>query len=651
MKAKLTYNIAILVTLFFSVAGMYAQSVNLRVANQVIQGQRFTVSITVTDGDANITRDNAPKLSGCTLISGPGVSTMQSVHIVNGRQSSSISRDYTFTYTADKAGTVNIPSVKVRVDGKEMSTPSRTLTVLPPDQGSASRPNNYYGYADDFDELEEWMNQMMGGGPSRPPRQGQAPSQQQSSGAGEISAKDFLVTVTLSKNDLFEKEAVIATIKLYTKHNVTKFQPVVMPQFEGFLSEEIDVSNQQPQLEHYHGENYYSVVLKKCLLYPQKAGKLSINSGTYDVTLETVEYVSNGFYATPVSKSRNITTRSNSLTVNVKPLPVPVPSSFNGAVGQFEVSATLLPEKLRTNEAAKYILTVKGTGNIKHLAEPVVMFPATVEEYTPTGESDAHFNGSNMQGIYTATYTFVPQQTGNLEIPSWQFTYFNPATAKYVTVTLPALERDVAKGIATSTSSQRTIASDNQDIKDIRYVSRVDENSLRMTPSRVFYKFGYWLAYIIALILLIAAIWVYRKSIKSKSDIQGTRIKKAKSVASKRLKNANAAMSAGNSDKFFEAVSAALVGFLSDKLKIPASSLTRDNIRETLAKAGADENLTERTIKLFDDCEMARFTPSHSENEMSSLYSEASSVIDSLNKLRPATVRRQSQTVKSRYEA
>ncbi len=624
-----------------------AQSVSVRAASQAIQGQNFTVTIVVTNGDANITRANAPKLSGCTLLAGPGVTTMQSIQIINGQQSASVSKEYTFTYKADKAGTVNIPSMAVTVSGKQMQTQARSVTILPPDQAQRSSGGGYgygYGYPSAMDEMEELMNELMGGQPSRPRQQQQAPQQQ-----SKVSPNDFIVAVTMSKKDIYEKEAVIATIKLYTKHNITKFQPKVMPQFEGFLSEEIDVSSQTPQLEHFRGENYYTLVLKKCLLYPQKDGKLTINSGTYDVTLETVDYVSNGYYATPVSKSHNITTTSNSITVNVKPLPTPVPASFNGAVGDFKVSSSLTPQQLRTNEAAKYVLTVTGIGNIKHLAEPNIAFPATVEEYTPTGESDARFNGSNMQGTYTATYTIVPQETGTLDIPSWDFTYFNPATGKYVTTTLPAYSRKVAKGIAGATSGSAATTIDTGGLRDIRHILPVDETALSYSNTALFFKSGYWLGYIAALVILIGAVIVYRRHIKSAADVQGRRIRKARSVAAKRLHKARAAMDAHKSEDFYAALAAALWGFLSDKLKMPASSLTRDNIADTLERAGAAPDLIERTIAVLDDCEMARFTPEHTDSEMSTLYSSASEVIDSLNRIKPQSAKKKSETSRSRY--
>ena len=645
MMTKIKLLFLTLFLLFTTISN--AQSVSVRVANQVVQGQRFAVTLTVKNGQANVTREYAPTLPGCTLLAGPGVSTMHSVEIINGRQSSSVSTDYTFTYSADKAGTITIPAIKVVVEGKELSTQPRQLTILPPDQASSqnNRSSRGNGYSSALDEMDELMNELLGGGGSRqqPRTQPQQPT--------KITDKDFIVTVNLSKSNIYEKEAIIATINLYTKYNVTKFQPVVMPQFEGFLSEEIDVSNQTPHQEHFRGENYYTLVLKKCLLYPQKSGKLTINSGTYDVTLETVSYVSNGFFATPVPQSHNFTTSSNSISVNVNPLPTPIPLSFNGAVGDFNVSAELVPEQLRTNEAAKYMLKITGTGNIKHLAEPNIPLPPTVEQYTPSGESNAKFNGSNMTGSYTATYTFVPQETGKLTIPSWDFTFFNPATGKYVTQTLPSFERNVAKGIASGNSgASKSTDLDTKAISDIRHIKKVKDKDISMVHKPLFHNPLYWGIYLVALLGLTITVILYRSRIKARADVQGQRLRKARSVATKRLQKAQTAMSAHDSDAFYAALSSALWGFMSDKLKIPASSLTRDNIADTLTAAGASQQMVEDTIHILDDCEMARFTPVHTDTEMSSLYSKAASVIDTLNKLKLSTPTQKKTTQRSRYE-
>jgi len=555
---------------------------------------------------------------------------MHSVQIINGRQSSSSSTDYTFTYQADKAGKVTIPAIKVVVDGKTISTNPKTITILPPDQ-ARQRQSPYYDPFDEFFGEPE---------PAPTPSQNREPA---------ISAKDFIITVNLSKQSVYEKEAVIATIKLYTKHNVTRFQPKVMPQFEGFLSEEIPISQTSAQIEHYRGQNYYTFILKKCLLYPTKSGKLTINSGQYDVTLETVEYVSNGFYATPVPHERSLTTTSNSVSINVKPLPQPAPAGFNGAVGSFKATTELTPERLRTNEAATYTFTLTGTGNLKHLSEPVIPFPSTVEEYTPQAESDVKFNGADMQGTYTATYTIVPQEIGKLEIPAWQFTYFDPSTGRYVTAELPSYERDVAKGIASASSSGTKESIDTETIRDIRYIARIDESKLDLDRTPLFNRVAYWIVYIVAVLLLVTAVIVYRRYIKSAADVEGRRTRRAHSVAAGRLRKASAAMKAHDNDTFYAAVASAMWGYLSDKLKMPASSLTRDNIADKLSTAGADNDLVNQTIAVLDQCETARFTPDHSESEMTTLYNDASAVIDKVQRIKVQKTPRKTETAQSVY--
>ena len=89
----------------------------------------------------------------------------------------------------------------------------------------------------------------------------------------------------------------VATIKVYTKHDISSFMPTTQPAFEGFLCEELPVSL-ETSMEHYNGQNYHTAVLKRLLLYPQKAGKLSVNSGKYDVTIVQYETVNMGFFRT-----------------------------------------------------------------------------------------------------------------------------------------------------------------------------------------------------------------------------------------------------------------------------------------------------------------------------------------------------------------
>ncbi len=570
-----------------------AQSVTIEAPATVIQGNRFSVTISVNNSDAVVR--NAPEIPNCKIFnaSRPGVSTMQSTTIINGRVESSIQRQYTYLYKAEKASTVTIPAVSVG----NMRTQAKRLTILPPDRSS---------------------QQSQSGSSSMPAPAASAPR------AGKVSPGDLIVTVNMSKKHLWKGEAVIATIKVYTKHNITSFRATTLPQFDGFISEELPVGSNEAQMEHFRGENYYSAVLKKCLLYPQKAGTLTINSGRYDVTLETYEPISNGFFITYRPIEQKITTTSNRISVSVEDLPQPAPDGFDGAVGHFTATTDIAPAHPRTNEALTYTLNINGTGNIKSLSAPALSFPANVEEYTPEVVSDANFNGSDMRGTCAVTYTIVPKEVGTLNIPSWNFVYFDPAAGRYMTIKQKGYNLSVIRGSASSAEQKEL----GEGLKDIRYIHRIDTASLAQKPQRTFYETFYTLLYILVLVAFVSTIIVYRKHIRAADDLAARRTARANKVATKRLRLAAKALAANDADAFHESLARALWGYISDKLRIPHSALTRDNIREKLLESGINEDLTGRTINILDQCEMARFTPDSSSPEhLKGLFDESSAVI------------------------
>lgn len=601
---RIKHNIAILTLLVAAVIlgslqlEAQAPSLTVQARPQVVQGQHFTVTVRLSNVSANINR--APQLKNCTLLYGPAVSTMAYSSNINGRQENVEIVDFTFTYTADKAGTVTIPAISVNVGGKTLKSQPKTITILPPDKST--------------------QQQQRGG------HQGAtAPSTGRRT---QATANDLIVTTTLSKNSMYEHEAVIATIKVYTKFKILSFRPTTLPAFDGFLSEELPVSN-NVQMEHFRGDNYYSAVLKRCLLFPQKEGKLVIKSGRYDVTLEAYEEVSNGFFITQRPYEQYITTTSNQITANVKALPKPQPAGFSGAVGTgFHATATLEPKTLRTNEAATYTYTVSGTGNVKYLTAPDIDFGPNVEAYDPETEDDAVFNGTALTGTYKAVYSIVPQQVGEITIPSCDFVYFNPTTGKYVTVPVAGFTRKVAKGSAVAAAApQKAIG---KQLDDILHIKSIKGSSLSKNPQPVFYSWPYLLCYIIIIVALVGAALIYRRYIRLNSDLTGRRSAKARGIAAKRLRKAKAEMNAHHEEAFYAAVASALWGYMGDKLRIPASALTRDNISERLASIGVSEQVIERTIAVLDDCEMARFTPGSADRKMSDLYDRALTVINDL---------------------
>ncbi|MDE6121419.1 MAG: protein BatD, partial [Muribaculaceae bacterium] len=123
---------------------------------------------------------------------------------------------------------------------------------------------------------------------------------------------------------------------------------------------------------------------------------------------------------------------------------------------------------------------------------------------------------------------------------------------------------------------------------------------------------------------------VYRRQIRLDADVAGRKLAKAGRVASKRLRTARSHMNTGNSDAFYQSLAQALWGYISDKLNIAPSQLTRGNVEGKLHQYGLTPEATSNVLDVLDRCEMARFTPEHSKEEVEQLYEKANAAIRSI---------------------
>lgn len=596
-----------------AVVAMMAQgqvSLQLVKPDNVIEGRKFTLTYRLRNVPDGV-HLNPPQLANCKFVTGPWESTMQSISIVNGQQTQSYSIDYTFTYRADKAGRVTVPAMTVDAGGKKLTAQSATFTIYPPDRnapatasGAPTRQQQRQVHVDDIDT--------------------QAP--------GPVSAKDLFIQISLNRSNVYEQEAVVCTIKVYTKFSISGFLVNTQPSFDGFVSEELPVDSRL-QPDNYNGQNYYSATLKRAILYPQKSGRLTITSGKYDITVVQYERQAMGFFVTNVPVERKVSTTSNSTTLTVKPLPEPRPADFSGAVGHFTIGASLTPQLLRTNESATYALNIKGTGNIKLLKEPEVTFPPSFDTFTPTSDVNASYGNGDMTGMYKVDYTVVPQEIGDYEIQPATFTYFNPATGKYVTLHTQAFSGKVAKGSnAPVDVKQKKIEGE---MNDILYIATRHNDVTSRDEARVYRTFTYWCLYALALVVFLLILYIYRRQLRLRADVQRLRQSRATRLARRRLRRADKAMKAGHSEDFYRELSAALFGYIGDKLGIQASALTRENIAGHLQEVGASEEDIQSVIDELDQCEMARFTPMGTDAIMHTLYDKALDTIrrlDAINK-------------------
>ncbi|MDE5686534.1 MAG: BatD family protein, partial [Paramuribaculum sp.] len=301
---------------------------------------------------------------------------------------------------------------------------------------------------------------------------------------------------------------------------------------------------------------------------------------------------------------------------------------FTGAVGKFDISSRLVGNTFRTNEPATLIYTITGTGNIKYVKEPVIDFPSEFELYDPKTDYDTRVIGNNVTGTMTTEYTFVPQSVGKFTIGSDKFVYFDPSKNDYVTLTTPTYPIAVSQG--TETVDKQDVEVKNKDILHIMTGSK----SPSQTHTTVITQWWYWLIYLVLIGALFAAVRIYGRNLARAADVRGMKLAKANKVARQRLKTAESFMQSDNSDRFYEELLKATWGYLSDKLGIPLSQLSRENISAELTAYGADEQLCATVISILDQCEMARYAPASTNSELKKIYDEASETINRLETIK-----------------
>ena len=596
---KRIINIAILL---LAVLTAQAASFTVEAPRQVVEGNKFNVTFVLKNGEGS--SFTPPEVSGAKLIYGPSVSHSYSSSWVNGKSSHSSSEEYTMIYKATQTGKCHIGAASIVVDGKRHTSNAFTIEVLP----SGSQPSH--------------QQQTTPGAPtpySDPLTQ---------SADKSVSGKDLFVRIEMSKPRVYEQQAVVCTIKLYTKYQISQFMPTIQPSFDGFLIEEIPVQPSLNKVEVLNGERYMTAILKKCILYPQQSGKLTITSGNYDVSVVQFDTFKSifGTISKPVEKDLKVT--SNSATINILPLPEPKPASFTGAVGRFNVTTDLKPATgHKTYSAASYHYIISGTGNIKYIKAPEIKFPEQFDVYDPKTDVLVNDGAGDMSGKVVMDYTFIPQYAGEFDIPAGEFTYFDPDAGKYETITIPSRHLSVAKGEGQPSNHYRM---KNMDIRPIKS----GDLGLKKSHGYIVDNWSYWLWFLLPLLAMVALLLYYRKQLKERADVRRMRSKRASKVAQRRLKAARGFATRGDRNGFYAEMLNALWGYMSDKLSIPVSELSKDNINAELEQYGIDEQLRKEAIDLIDKCEFAQYAPELAQSDMNAVLDEAAGIIDRLENVK-----------------
>lgn len=571
----------------------------------VVSGDQFRLTFTVNTQKVKDFR--APSITkGFDVLMGASRSQQSSTQIINGKVSSSSSITYTYILMAGDAGTYTIPAASIEANGEKIFSNAVTIKVLPPDQSASGSKGSQKSGA-------------------------QAGNQ---AASGRITSNDLFITATASKTTVHEQEAILLTYKVYTLVNLRQLFGK-MPDLKGFHTQEIELPQQKTfSLEHYKGRNYNTTVWSQYVLFPQQTGKLEIPSITFEgvVAIQTVSddpfdaFFNGGGYQEV--KKKIVTPK---LTINVQPLPAK-PANFSGGVGEFTLASSINAKDVKTNDAVTIKLTISGSGNMKLISTPEVKFPEDFEVYDPKVTNNFEASRAGLSGTQTIEYLAIPRHAGNFTIPPVEFTYFDLKSNSYKTLKTEAYNINVAKGQG---NADQVIAdfTNKENVKvlgqDIRFI-KLGDTKLMPKGDVFFGTVGYYLWYIIPFVLFVGLVVFFRKQAAENANVAKVKTKKANKVATKRMKLAGKLLAENRKNEFYDEVLKALWGYISDKLSIPVSQLSKDNIEAELAKYGVADDVIKDFINALNECEFARYAPGDENEAMDKVYTTSVEAISKM---------------------
>ena len=596
--------IFIIITLLYSVSA-FSQESAMRVSapSVVAVGEPFKVEFSLENSP---TKFIVPDFEGFDMVAGPTMSSSTSISIINGKRETSSAYIYTCVLIAQKKGNLFIGQATAYFGSKVVK--SRALP------------------------MEAVANRDSGG------------STTQQQGGQKVSADDILLLMSVNKTKAYIGEALIVTLKLATRVELVGVEAAKYPSFNGFWTQELPIAENEPwNRENINDKIYETRILRKYILFPQNSGELAIDKMSMEIVARIVmdspaqrRSIFDDFFGGGVSTQnikRKVETRR--IDIAVSELPTNAPFSFNGAVGDFSINSKLSSDMLSANSSGNIELVISGNGNMPLISEPKFALPNSFELYTVKSQDEYKVTSQGAIGKKIFEYPFIARAAGKYEIPAVEFSYFNPQTKKYKTISTKAMEI----GIAVDTTANEEVGTTRiftgvtkEELKilgnDIRYI---ETSYPEFTNKGDFYisSFMYFFNLILAINAALCVFWSLKRKLKYNSDVVRVRSSKARKIAVLRVKGAKSFMDSGNESQFYQATLQAMWGYISDKLNIELALLSKSNVSDALSIKGVDNDLITKYINIIEKCEMAQYAPV-TDSSMSDIYNNSIEIISNL---------------------
>ena len=533
--------------------------------NRLGLNERLRVSFEMNQNGDNFI---PPTFDGFSVIGGPNQSVSNSW--VNGVRS--FSKTYTYFVTPSRKGKLTIGQASIEIEGEVYKTSPKQV------------------------EVTEAVNN-----PNSPQARATA-----------IADDNLHLVAEISKSKPYLNEAVTVIYKLYfsSEISVSNVNEVEMPKYSDFWSHLIPIPKLEIKRGEYKGEVYNYVTWRKAVLYPQKAGKLTLEPLTLNVSVD-VPTNRRDFFGNRVYQKTPKVITAGRRSINVRPLPeAGKPANFEGAVGAFDLTVKFNKTALKSSESFQATVKVSGRGNLKLFSLPKLSAPSSLEVYEPEHKESIKTNLLGMQGSIEDTYTIVPQYQGNYPIPPLTFSYFDPVKESYVSLNSKEALIDVFEGPVAANPSQQGNPIKQAPLINENYFDFIKlETSLIPFEREVLYRSTrFWLLLFSPYLLYFLVSFLKRRNESKVINPVTARQKHANRLAKKYLSSAKKAL--GEKERFYDALERALHNYLKAKLSIETSEFSKERIVSLLKEKNSQTSSISAFVSILEKCEAARYAPS-----------------------------------------
>ncbi|HET6566435.1 MAG TPA: BatD family protein [Rhodothermales bacterium] len=562
-------------------------------ATTVGENDRVVFTLQVDGATNGVRTPEPPATEGLTLVS-PFPSTMHQTSIVNGAVSQSVTFQWSFRPL--RQGRARIFPMTVTVGQHDFKTEAIDLTVVPS---------------------------------SQQPSAGRSPD-----AGDQLTSQDLFIKVVPSTRTAYPNQQIVLVYHLYFRYGIELRQSRLADSWDadGFWREDLEVDDHpRARMVTENGIRYNTIVVKRVALFPTRTGKLRVEP----LRIETEAF--SPYSADPLDRFfslgrgfETVKIASAPVTVDVKPLPPGAPPSFKGAVGTFRMETHTGRTDLKVGDALEVTATISGSGNLATLPAPVLDAPGAFEAYDPQVTTSINRKGARVAGSRTFSYVLVPRTNGQFDLPPLAFSFLDPESGAYETLTSAPVMVAVS---GTAAEPGAGAAASGMPVNDIAGPMAVSASWIRADDVPL-YRNPWTYGALACPLLAVGAAFAFRRRRDRLSGDQGRGPVWGRPLVHRHLKKAAALARAGEARAFYEEIERAVLGFIGNRLKIPERGLTHRHLDDVLADAGASPAVRSELSRLLNECDRARFAPVPADtSEMQTAVKRAEEIIAAIDRL------------------